>query len=111
MIISSLLMTMNQAEAPVRGQGSLLTALLPFILVFVIFYLLIIMPQRKRQKKHQEMVGQLKPGDKIVTTGGIYGTVMGVQQDKIELKIASNVKIDITRNAVAAFISDKKGEG
>ena len=111
MIIASLLITMNQAEAPARGQGSLLTALLPFILVFVIFYLLIIMPQRKRQKKHQEMVGQLKPGDKIITTGGIYGTVMGVQQDKIELKIASNVKIDITRNAVAAFISDKKGEG
>ena len=111
MIIASFLLTMNQAEAPARGQGSLLTALLPFILVFVIFYLLIIMPQRKRQKKHQEMVGQLKPGDKIVTTGGIYGTVMGVQQDKIELKIASNVKIDITRNAVAAFISDKKGEG
>jgi preprotein translocase subunit YajC len=54
------------------------------------------------------MVGQLKPGDKIITTGGIYGTVMGVQQDKIELKIGSNVKIDITRNAVAAFISDKK---
>ncbi len=111
MIIASLFMTMNQADAPARGQGSLLTALFPFILVFVIFYLLIIMPQRKRQKKHQEMVGQLKPGDKIVTTGGIYGTVMGVQQDKIELKIASNVKIDITRNAVAAFISDKKGEG
>ena len=88
-----------------------MTALLPFVLVFVIFYLLIIMPQRKRQKKHQEMVGQLKPGDKIVTTGGIYGTVMGVHQDKIELKIASNVKIDITRNAIAAFLSDKKETG
>lgn len=111
MIIASFFTTMNQAAAPGRGQGSLLTALLPFILVFVIFYLLIIMPQRKRQKKHQEMVGQLKPGDKIITTGGIYGTVMGVQQDKIELKIASNVKVDITRSAVAAFISDKKGEG
>ncbi len=110
MIIASFLTILGQAEAPARGQGSLLTALFPFILVFVIFYLLIIMPQRKRQKKHQEMVGQLKPGDKIITTGGIYGTVMGVQQDKIELKIASNVKIDITRNAVAAFIPDKKGD-
>jgi preprotein translocase subunit YajC len=107
MIISSLFSFYQQGgSAP--PQGSILTALLPFALVFVIFYLLIIMPQRKRQKKHQEMIGQLKPGDKIVTTGGIYGTVMGVQQDKIELKIASNVKIDITRNAVAAFLSDKK---
>ena len=56
------------------------------------------------------MFGQLKPGDKIVTTGGIYGTVLGVQQDRIELKIASTVKIDITRNAVAAFLSEKKEE-
>jgi preprotein translocase subunit YajC len=111
MIVASLFTIMSQNQAPVRGQGSLLTALLPFILVFVIFYLLIIMPQRKRQKRHQEMVAQLKPGDKIVTTGGIYGTVMGVQQDRIEVKIASNVKVDITRSAVAAFISDKKGEG
>lgn len=110
MILASFFLIMDQAGDPARGQGSLFTALLPFILVFVIFYLLIIMPQRKRQKRHQEMVGQLKPGDKIVTTGGIYGTVMGVQQDRIELKIASNVKVDITKNAVAAFISNKKGE-
>jgi preprotein translocase subunit YajC len=111
MIISSLFSFLRQGGDAARPQGSILTALFPFVLVFVIFYLLIIMPQRKRQKKHQEMVGQLKPGDKIVTTGGVYGTVMGVQQDKIELKIASNVKIDITRNAVAAFISDKKESG
>lgn len=108
MIISSLISSLQQGGQGASPQGNIMTALLPFVLVFVIFYLLIIMPQRKRQKKHQEMVGQLKPGDKIVTTGGIYGTVMGVQQDKIELKIASNVKIDITRNAVAAFLSDKK---
>lgn len=105
----SFLALAQQTEAPAR-QGSFLTALIPFILVFVIFYLLIIMPSRRRQKKHQEMVQQLKPGDKIVTTGGIYGTVMGIEKDKIELKIASNVKIDITRNAVAAFVSDKKKE-
>jgi len=108
MIISSLFSFLQQGGPAGAPQGSIVTALLPFVLVFVIFYLLIIMPQRKKQKKHQEMVGQLKPGDKIVTTGGIYGTVMGVQQDKIELKITSNVKIDITRNSVAAFLSDKK---
>ncbi len=110
MILTTLLSFSRQAEAPVRGQGSFLTALLPFILVFVIFYLLIILPSRKKQKRHQEMVQQLKPGDKIVTTGGIYGTVMGVYADKIELKIASNVKIDISKNAVAAFLSEKKAD-
>lgn len=93
-----------------RGGGSFITALIPFILVFAIFYLLIIMPSRKKQKRHQQMVEQLKPGNKVVTSGGIYGTVMGVQTDRIELKIASNVKIDITKNAVAAILTPKKKE-
>jgi preprotein translocase subunit YajC len=105
MIVSTILTAGLQAQPPTRGQGSFLTALLPFILVFVIFYLLIIMPSRKKQKKHQEMVNALKPGDKIVTSGGIYGTVMGVQEDRIEVKISANVKIDITKSAVAAILN------
>jgi preprotein translocase subunit YajC len=68
------------------------------------------MPSRKKQKKHQAMVEQLKAGDKIVTSGGIYGTVMGTKEDRIEVKISSNVKIDITKNAVAAIIGPKKDE-
>jgi preprotein translocase subunit YajC len=110
MIVSSLFVSLDQAgQGAAPGGGSFITALIPFILVFVIFYLLIILPSRKKQKKHQEMVEQLKPGDKVVTTGGIHGTVMGVQPDKIELKIAANTKIDITKNAVAV-IANKKPE-
>lgn len=101
-------MSFTQQSPPGAGQGSFITALIPFILVFVIFYLLIIMPSRKKQKKHQQMVEQLKPGEKIITSGGIYGTVMGVQEDKIEVKISANVKIDITKNAVAAIIGKKE---
>ena len=85
-------------------QGNFMTALLPFVLVFVIFYLLIIMPQRKKQKKHLEMVENLKPGDRIVTTGGINGTIMGVQKDRIEVKIAANVKIEITKSAIGVIL-------
>jgi preprotein translocase subunit YajC len=107
MIFATLLTITTQAQ-PGGGQTSFITALFPFILVFAIFYLLIIMPSRKKQKKHQEMVGQLKAGDKIVTTGGIYGTVMGTKEDRIEIKISSNVKIDITKNAVAAILGQKK---
>ena len=88
----------------------MLTALLPFVLVFGIFYLLIILPQRKKQKKHQEMVNALKPGDRIITTGGIFGTVMGVQPDRIELKVSANVKIDITKSAVGAVLGPEKTE-
>jgi preprotein translocase subunit YajC len=85
-------------------QGSMLAALIPFLLVFVVFYLLIIMPTRRKQKKHQTMVEQLKPGDRIITTGGIFGTIMGVQKDKIEVKISANVKVDITKNAVGVIL-------
>ena len=110
MIFSALLTISDQAPGGAAGQGSFMTALIPFILVFVIFYLLIIMPSRKKQKKHQEMVEKLKAGDKIVTSGGIYGTVMGTKEDRIEVKISSNVKIDITKNAVAAILGSKKDE-
>jgi preprotein translocase subunit YajC len=100
-----------QAAAPGRPQGvSFVTALIPFALVFVIFYLLIVMPQRNRQKKHMNMVEQLKPGDQIITSGGIYGTIMGVQPDRIELKVASNVKIDITKSAVAVIVKQQQPE-
>lgn len=86
-------------------QSNMLTSLIPFILVFVIFYLLIIMPQRKKQKRHMEMVNNLKSGDRIITTGGIHGTIMGVQKDRIELKIAANVKIEITKSAVGVILA------
>lgn len=97
------------AQQPASGarpapQGSMLTALVPFVLVFAIFYLLIILPQRKKQKKHQTMVENLKPGDKVITTGGIYGTIMGVQPDRIEVKIAANTKIDITKGAIGVIL-------
>lgn len=108
MFISMFNSLQQSGQASGQGGGNFLTALLPFILVFVIFYLLIIRPSRSRQKKHQQMVEQLKPGDKVITSGGIYGTVMGVQQNKLELKIAANVKIDISKNAIATILSSKK---
>ncbi len=103
MILGSLMTLVGQAQPASPGGGSFITAIIPFVLVFVIFYLLIILPSRRKQKKHQQMVDELKPGDKIITTGGIHGTVMGVQQDKIEIKISANVKIDISKNAVAVI--------
>jgi preprotein translocase subunit YajC len=91
------------APATQAGRPNMLGALLPFVLVFVIFYLLIIMPQRKKQKKHMELVDGLRPGDRIITTAGIFGTVMGVQKDLIELKISSNTNIKITKSAVGVI--------
>ena len=105
MFLTSMFASLQAGQPASPSGGSFLTALLPFILVFVIFYLLIIMPSRKKQKRHQLMVEQLKSGDKIITTGGIYGTVMGVQPDRIEIKVSANVKIEITKSAVGAIIN------
>jgi preprotein translocase subunit YajC len=93
----------RQAGAAQVPRPNMLGALLPFVLVFVIFYLLIIMPQRKKQKKHMDLVNDLKSGDRIITTAGIFGTVVGVQKDLIELKIASNTNIKITKSAVGVI--------
>ena len=110
MLLASFTTFMQQAAPGARPQGNMLTALVPFILVFVIFYVLIILPSRKKQKKHQDMVQALKPGNKVVTTGGIYGTVMGTKEDRIELKISANVKIDVAKNAISVILGDKKEE-
>ncbi len=107
MILANFASLMAQQQGQQAPGGSMLTALLPFALVFVIFYFLLIRPQRTKQKKHQGMVEQLKAGDKIITSGGIHGTIMGVQEDKIELRIASNTKVDISKNAIAVILGKK----
>jgi preprotein translocase subunit YajC len=80
---------------------------LPFILIFGIFYLLLIMPMRKRQKKHQELLGKLTKGDRVITNGGIFGTVVGIEDDKLTLRIAEpKVDIQVARSAVAGLAKD-----
>jgi len=107
MILNAFLLAGGQAGAagrPAAPQGNMLTALIPFVLVFAIFYLLIILPQRKKQKKHMEMVDNLKPGDRVITSGGIHGTIMGVQKDYIEVRIASNTSIRVTKGAIGVIL-------
>ena len=87
------------------GAPSLLGALFPFILIFVIFYFIIIMPARKKQKKHQGMLTGLKGGERIVTSGGIYGTVSRVMDDRFEIKVDGNVKLQIAKSSVSSVIT------
>src|SRR5215510_5697575 len=83
------------------GGGSSLGMFLPMIIVMGIFYVMLILPQQRQRKKTQAMLAALKNGDKVVTTGGIYGTVSGIDGDTIILKIADQVKIRIARSAIA----------
>jgi preprotein translocase subunit YajC len=84
-------------------QGGLVQLFFPFILVVGIFYLLIIRPMRTRQKNLENLIGGLKNGDKVITTGGIYGTISGVRDNTFVLKVADQVKMEIAKNAVASL--------
>jgi preprotein translocase subunit YajC len=84
-------------------QPSIISLALPFLLVFGIYYVIVILPTRRNQKKAQEMIENLKVGDKVITTGGIYGTIAALKGDRIQLRIAENVKVEMSRNAVTAL--------
>jgi len=90
-------------DAPQGGGG--IAAFLPFFLIMVIIYFLMIRPQGKRRKEKQNMLGALKKGDKVITIGGIHGTVVGIKnQGKIfVLKIDKNLNININRSAIAGL--------
>ena len=92
----------QQTQAP----GSLIS-FLPLVLILGIFYLIVFLPARRRQKKLQDMIENLKVGDKVVTSGGIYGTIVGFKDDRIQLRDAENVKIELSRNAVTALQSSE----
>jgi len=91
------------APSGTEGQQSPFLWLVPYVLIFVVFYFLLIAPARKKQKRHQEMISSLKNGDRVITNGGILGTVVGVSDTVIQLRIADQVKIEVSRNAVAAL--------
>ena len=93
----------QQAPAP-----SGIASFLPLILILGIFYVIVFLPARRRQKKLQEMIDNLKAGDKVITSGGIYGTIVGFKDDRIQLRIADNVKIELSRNAVTALQGSEK---
>ena len=97
------------AQAGQPGGGGLMM-FVPFILILVVFYFLLIRPQQRKQKTHQLMIENLDKGDRIVTAGGLYGTVVAVKEDRFVLKIAENVKIELIKNQVAHLVSNKKKE-
>lgn len=88
--------------APPDGGGGLLQ-FVPFVLVIAIFYFVILMPMQKKQRKVQEFQQGLKIGDRVITTGGIYGQVTRVSDDSVQLQIANNVKIEIARAAIGGY--------
>jgi preprotein translocase subunit YajC len=98
------------AQQPGPGAGAGVTQLLFFGLLFAAMYFLMIAPQRKKQKEHEKMIAALGSGDEIVTTGGIYGTITNVKDDRFVVRIADNTKIEIGKSFVSAVVSKAGAE-
>jgi len=105
------------AQAPAGGAapsgGFNLLGMLPLLLIVVVMYFLMIRPQQKKQKAHQAMISAVKTGDEVVTAGGMYGTVAGVDDRKntVYLKVSNDVKIKIDRFSIARVVTDEPDTG
>ena len=85
--------------------------ILPLIAIFAIFYVMLILPQQKRQKKWQQMLAALKNGDRVVTSGGIRGTIISVRDDAVQLRVPpDNLRIEVARSAVTALANPEEAK-
>jgi len=95
------------AQSP--GANGLIS-FLPLVIIMVIFYVLLILPAQRRQKKTQAMLSAIKNGDKVITSGGLYGTIVGLEDEAVQVRIADQVKVKVARSAIASVQSDAKEE-
>ena len=98
-----------QTDVPagdVAAGGGLVSILMPFLIVGVLFYFMIIRPQQKQQKERKAMIDALKKGDRIVTVGGIYGELIALKEDYVTLKVADKVEIKVSRNGIGHVVND-----
>jgi preprotein translocase subunit YajC len=97
---------------PAQGQGggNPMSLIFMIIAIFAVMYFLMIRPQQRQKRQHQDMLSQLGKGDKVVTTGGIHGTVAGVKDNSVIVKIADNVKVEVTRSAISQIVSSKSSK-
>ncbi|MGB9736067.1 MAG: preprotein translocase subunit YajC [bacterium] len=85
------------------GMSGLMSMFLPLIIIFFIFWLLLIRPQQKRVKKHQEFLSSLKKGDEVITSSGIFGRITGIADNAVTIEIADGVKIKVEKGHIAGY--------
>jgi preprotein translocase subunit YajC len=88
---------------PGAGQGNIWVQLFPFALMLLIFYVIVLLPMRRRQKKVQDFQASLKVGDRVITTGGIHGVITRLSDGTVQVQIADRVRIEVSRAAVAGY--------
>ncbi|NIP32216.1 MAG: preprotein translocase subunit YajC [Candidatus Dadabacteria bacterium] len=91
-----------------ESSGMSFAAIMPFVLIFVLFYFLIIRPQTKQNKERNEMLKNVKRGDKVLTTGGMYGRVINVNEDEITLEIAKGINVQMVRSGISSVVTPEK---
>ena len=91
-----------------EGQGGGFISFVPLILMFAIFYFLLIRPQQKKAKQHRELLGALKKGDRVISSGGLHGVVTGLTDDVVTMEVAPKVRVKVSRGSISAVTS--KGE-
>ncbi len=97
----------QQAAGP---KEFIIGTVLPIVLFLVVMYLILIRPQQKRNREHQELINRLKAGDRVVTSSGIHGTIKSVEQGTIELTVAENVNLTISKQAVGRVLEETSTE-
>lgn len=104
-------MFITPAYAQAGGGGDAFASFLPIILIFVVFYFLLIRPQQKKMKQHREMLSQVKRGDRVLTGGGIIGTVTKVKEDteEVTVEIADGIKVDVLRGTISDVFTSNTG--
>ncbi len=100
-------MAAPEATGAAGSTGSMMTTFVTFGLIIVIFYFLIIRPQKKRDKETKEMLAAIKKGDKVVSIGGIHGTVVAVKETTVVVKVDDNTRIEFSRNAISSIVNRK----
>jgi preprotein translocase subunit YajC len=93
--------------AAAQGQNSMLMTIAPFALIILIFYIFLIRPQNKKQKETERMLSELKKGDKVITIGGIHGTVSSTKEKTVIVKVDEDTKLEFNRNAISTVAVDK----
>ena len=91
------------------GSANLISTLVMFGAIFLIFYFMIIRPQQKRAKEREKMLSNMQKGDKVITSGGLHGTIAGLDEKTVLLQVGDNIKMKFEKSAIASVISSKEG--
>lgn len=108
-MIHASMLAMSSGEGAGQGAGFIQIGMM--VMIFVVFWFMIIRPQKKQQDQRKKMIEAMKRGDKIVTNGGLFATVRDVKGDRIVATIAEGVKVEISKNAVGGVLNEEEAEG